>query len=156
MKRRVFLASALALPFLALLKVRSGKVRRVQVTFPLIFREGDARSYVREGRLQTPIGDKMQRAVKSVLASNPQLSPDMTRKVSFDLRKDNGEPWGRPGAVTLPSTAVFKKDSPWTAPRNAIMAKGLWPAMYIASKDSPAIKDLSRVIVKATFKVART
>lgn len=155
MKRRAFIASALALPFLTVLKVHSTSVRRVQVTFPLIFKEGDARSFVKDGRLQTPIGDKMQRAVASVLAANPRLSPDLTRKVSFDLRKGNGEPWGRPGTVTLPSTAVFKKGVPWTAPRNAIMAKSLVKSLTVV-EDGPSLEELARVIVKATFRVART
>jgi hypothetical protein len=94
----------------------------------------------------------MKMAVDAVLKANPQLKPDLTRTVSFDLRRGDGQPWGRPGAVKLAGRQVFKKDSPWTAPRNAIMAKSL--GATFAKAEAPAIEQLSRVVVQAHFLVA--
>src|ERR1051325_2377881 len=106
MKRRGFLACALALPpftpSCAPPPCKNRKKSPVTVPLPLIFQEGDGRSYVRDGRLHTPIGDKMQRAIESVLTSNPNLRPDLKRTVAFDLRQADGKPWGSPGPVRLP------------------------------------------------------
>lgn len=154
MKRRAFLVGAIALPFITLVRATPfNKRQRVLVSLPLLFQEGDARSYVLDGRVHTPIGDKMQRAIESVLKANPNLSPDLKRPVAFDLRKQNGKPWGKPGAVRLPAETVFRKTGPITAPRNAIMAKGL--ARTLHGREAPAIEGLSRVVVKAVFNVAQ-
>lgn len=157
MNRRAFIAGAFTLPFLPDVKVASvskRRPRRVQMTLPLIFQEGDARSYFRDGRLHTPIGDKMRQAIDSILTANPHLSPDLKRKVSFELRRADGKPWGKPGAVTLPAETVFKKSGPMTAPRNAIMAKNLVKTLH--GKEAPDVGTLSRVIVRAVFHVAQT
>lgn len=146
MNRRVFLAGAMALPFLAIVKVPVSRARRVQVTIPLIFQEGDARFH------RSVIGMKMQKAVADVMAANPRLSPDLARRVSFDMRRSDGTPWGRPGALTLPAKAVFKGKEPWTAPRHVVMAKSL--CRGLECEPAPNIGDLSRIVVKAVFHVA--
>jgi hypothetical protein len=91
----------------------------------------------------------MQRAIESVLTSNPNLRPDLKRTVAFDLRQADGKPWGSPGPVRLPATTIFKSTGPITAPRNAIMAKGL--AKRLDGQESPPIEQLSQVLVKAVF-----
>lgn len=152
MQRRAFLAGAVALPLSAVAKAApTGGAKRVSVTFPLIFRKGDENSYFREGRMRTTIDDKMQLAIASVLKANPHLRPDLKRKVSFTLQGSDGQPWGRPGPVSLPATTVFKKTS--TAPRNVIIAKSL--AATLRGEAAPAIDQLSRVAVKAVFHVAQ-
>jgi hypothetical protein len=152
MKRRAFLASAIAVPFLgtAAGNAQARTAKRVRVTFPLLFQAGDGQLYDRDGQLGTRIGDKMKMAVDAVLAANPQLTPDLTRKVSFDLRQSDGTPWGRPGAVKLAGPQVFKKNLPWSSPRNAIMAKSLSHGY----SEAPPIERLSRVVVQAHFLVA--
>lgn len=155
MKRRELLASALALPFLSMAPVAViASPKHVRVTFPLIFHEGDCRTYMESGRLQTIIGDKLKMAVEAVLKANPQLSPDLSKQVSFYLRQADGKPWGRPGAVTITGGGVFKKDLPWTAPRNAVMAKSLNPQLK-GEASGPPINQLSRVVMKAYFHVAQ-
>jgi hypothetical protein len=156
MKRRALLASAIALPFLGLVSAsaQARTASHVRVTFPLLFQVGDGQLYNREGQFSTRIGDKMKMAVDAVLAANPQLKPDLTRPVSFDLRQSDGQPWGRPGPVKLAGTQVFKKNVPWSSPRNAIMAKSL--GQGLSGEDSPAIERLSRVVVRAHFVVAPT
>ncbi len=158
MNRRAFLSGAVALPFIAVISVvpfsKARQSKRVRMTLPLIFQEGDVSSYFRDGRLHTPIGDKMKQAIDSILAANPHLTPDMKRRVSFDLRMANGKPWGQPGAVKLPAESVFKSSGPMTAPRNAIMAKNLVKSLH--GKNAPGVNTLSRVVVRAVFNVAQT
>jgi hypothetical protein len=89
----------------------------------------------------------MQRAIDSVMAANPNLRPDLKRRVSFDLLTAEGKSWGQPGAIKFPATTVFKSGS--TSPRNAIMAKSL--AKGLQGEESPRIEDLSKVVVKAIF-----
>jgi hypothetical protein len=154
MKRRVFIAGALALPFLATPKIVEARTaQRVRVTFPLLFQPGDGQTYQSQGQLRTPIGDKMEQAVQAVLAANPHLRYDLSQKVSFDLQDSKGRPWGPPGRVKLPGTNVFKKGRPWTAPRNAIMAKSL--GVGLKGGDAPNVNDLARVVVRARFQVAQ-
>jgi len=154
MKRRELLASALALPFLAMAPVAIARSpKHVRVTFPLIFQEGDCRTYLKDGRLHTIIGDKFKMAVEAVLKANPQLSPDLSQQVRFYLRQADGSPWGRPGPTTVIGSGVFKKDVPWTAPRNAVMAKSLNPQLKGESM-GPSIDQLAQVVVKAHFHVS--